>query len=248
MKESILLGDYFNSSKQFKSMGKQIIITPRSLAFILLLCSTLFASSSSAQVVQPEQAEVQEQNNSQNSSKGNSVGFMGSVSFTVIGVDLNKSITFPFGEYAGPLVGPTVQFGVNFNQQSNEPIWLIAELTRAQNVDNTTKSHLKQATVLNIGFEYPAWYIVNRKYNQFTIDYGAFASMYYLKGADSNSLNKWGIAGRLALAYRHKTQKGLTYGFKLYDLFGRYFGKNKSDNPLRFSYANEYGIGAMIYF
>lgn len=227
---------------------KNLSPTPRPLALILLLWSTLFASNLSAQVVQPEQVEIQKPESSQEIPKRSKNNFMGSVSYNRIGVDLNSSSTFPNGEYAVPLMGPTVQLGTNIKNEKGEPIWFIVELGMARNQDNTTKTHLKSVTILNIGYEYPVLYILDGKQAQLTLDYGLFASMCSLRGTDSNSLSKWGLAARSILAFRQKSQKGVSFGVKFYNLLGRYFGKNKVDSPLRFSYTNEFGIGAMIYF
>lgn len=176
------------------------------------------------------------------------LGFQVALSVHDISIPLKASEAFSQGEVASPQLGERVQLGLVFDRQSKDPIVLSFGLAKAQNLDKKTKDTLKGATLLDIGIEYPVWSLLNKKKHQLRFDVGAFGSMCHIAYLNAKGLSKWGASGRFSLAYDYKLQKDFFVGCKLYNSFGRYFGKSTNTHDLQFSYVNELGLSVCVTF
>lgn len=221
-------------------MGTRALNSRFAFLITLLLC-LLF---SSAQLFAQGETEV----SVSKSSWRDWLAFRVALSVNDVSVPLKSSNVFPQAVSATPQLGVRVHLGLIFDRQSDDPLVHSLGFAKARNIDKRTKEALEATTLLDVGVEYPIWNLLNKKKHQLRFDLGAFGAMCHIAYPNSKGLNKWGVSGRISLAYDYKLQKDYFVGCKLYNSIGRYFGASQSPNDLRFSYINELGLSMCVTF
>lgn len=229
-------------------MGKQSLnlhfILPTILSFILL------GSLSSSNLFAQKQTALQDKEVSSTASGEKSwrdwLGFRASISINNIGVNIPPSLGFSQSRLATPQLGSRVQLGVILDKSN--PLIVAVGLSRAQNLDKETKGLIATTSLLDMGLEFTMWKLLRKDRHKLDFDMGAFASMCSITPPDATAYHKWGVVAELALTYHYKLRENLSIGAKLYNHFGKYFGKSQVTNHIPFSYSDELGLAFFVSF